>query len=99
MLLEGARGSDMEPLAPVPPGAVVDELEAPVAESAGICVSVTLSVGWTSIFCASIQASWADWSRACAAAKGAATRAAIKSVLLSVFMAVKTFLKIAEALS
>jgi len=44
------------PVLGVPVLGVVD----PVAEPAGISVSVTRSVGWISIFCALIQASCAD---------------------------------------
>ena len=50
----GAEGVGT-PIFGVPVLGVVD----PVAESAGISVSVTRKVGWISIFCALSQASWA----------------------------------------
>src|SRR3546814_13822072 len=69
--------------APVP----VDVAEEP----AGISVSVIVNVGLISICCALSQARWAaSVSCACAAPNGAASLAAINSVLCNVFIMVSS---------
>src|SRR3546814_1573724 len=60
-------------------------------EPAGISFSVIVNVGLISICCALSQARWAaSVSCACAAANGAASMAAINSVLCNVFIMVSS---------